>query len=260
MTWQVDFTPSDHTLHDLLRQNRLESAYALGDLQPPFRERSQFTLAQQGSNWAILLWYRTSTFTALLPFGAADGIKAILEAQSSWPKACIVANMDDQYRQVLGQRYRFSNEQPMIRIAIETGQLQAQSNDTQIEQLEDQHLGELSAFYTMNDVPTFSPDQLHNGLYYGVRRHGALVAVGGTHLINQRDQLATIGNVYTDPALRGNGYVRTIIAKLTQSLFDQGCTNIIHDVKSNDFATRQIYEPLGYRQVGSFWEGTARLR
>ncbi|MBM7844825.1 GNAT family N-acetyltransferase [Herpetosiphon giganteus] len=260
MTWQVDFTPSDHTLHALLGQNRLESAYALGDLQPPFRERSQFSLAQNGAQWAILLWYRTSTFTALIPYGDAQGINAILAAKNEWPKACIVANMNEYYRQVLGQRYRFSNEQAIIRIAIEAGQLSDLPNGTQLEQLEDQHIGELSAFYTMNDVPTFSPDQLHNGLYYGVRRHGALVAVGGTHLVNSRDHLATIGNVYTDPALRGNGYVRTIIAHLTQSLFDQGCTNIIHDVKSNDFATRQIYEPLGYQQVGSFWEATARLR
>ncbi len=86
MNWQVDFTPSDHTLHDLLRQNRLESAYALGDLQPPFRERSQFSLAHNGAQWAVLLWYRTSTFTALLPYGEAQGINAILVAKNSGPK------------------------------------------------------------------------------------------------------------------------------------------------------------------------------
>jgi predicted GNAT family acetyltransferase len=112
----------------------------------------------------------------------------------------------------------------------------------------------------MNDVPTFSPDQVQHGLYCGIRRHGVLVAVGGTHFINDADRIAAIGNVYTDTILRGNGYARAIISTLVQRLLAKGCREVVLDVATTDFSALQRYEPLGFTAQMHFWEARARRK
>lgn len=262
MAWQISSQPDDTVLHDFLVQNAIAHVYGLNDLHAPYRIRTRFWLAQQGNEWAVLMVYRTTTFTALVPFGHLQGIAAILEIADGLPLTCIVSSDVPEARAILGTKYRVGREETWVRTVVHRDAFKRYKNEMNQKyiQLTSKDIGDMAAFYTMNNVPTFSPDQVFSGVYYGIRRHGVLVAVGGTHFINKHDKIGAVGNVYTDPALRGNGYVRLIISELTKALFDQGCDLAIHDVKYNDYATRQIYEPLGFENSFTFWEATARMK
>ncbi|MBA3468141.1 MAG: GNAT family N-acetyltransferase [Herpetosiphonaceae bacterium] len=260
MTWQIDLQPSDTLIRSCLIQNRVASAYALGDLQPPLRERSSFTYAHNGAEWAIVLIYRTTTFKALIPFGAPAGVAALLEADPQLPRACIISNGTAEVRPALERWFKLGPEEKMYRLVMTSEHFHSFQGEIACEDLGMQDIGEMSAFYTMNDVPTFSPDQVQNGFYCGLRRHGVLVAVGGTHFINYEDRIAAIGNVYTDTILRGNGYARAIISTLIQRLFEKGCREVVLDVAINDFSALQRYEPLGFTTQVHFWEAKARLK
>ena len=258
MTWQINPYPDDSILRACLNEQRLWAAYALGDLRPPFRERSTFGYASKNGEWAIMLDYRTSTFNALLPFGAPDGIAAIMAASSATlPQRCIISNGTSEMEAIFNHWYTLGKPEPLYRMVVHPATFQPYASGVVCEELGPQHIGEISAFYTINNVPTFSPDQVHHGIYAGVRRHGVLVAVGGTHFVDEADKLAAIGNVYTDAMLRGNGYVRAIISWLTQATIERGCTDVVLNVGQNDFGAQQMYEPLGFKTVASFWEAPA---
>ncbi len=260
MPWQIDPQPSDTLIRSCLTQDRATSAYALGDLRPPLRERSTFSYAHSGAEWAVLLIYRTTTFNALLPFGPAEGVAALLEATPNLPRNCIISNGTAVVRPALDRWFKLGPEEKMYRQVMTRESFHSFQGEIVCEDLGMQDIGEMSAFYTMNNVPTFSPDQVQNGIYCGIRRHGVLVAVGGTHFIDYEDKIAAIGNVYTDTILRGNGYARAIISTLIQRLFDQGCREVVLDVATNDFSALQRYEPLGFVTQVHFWEAKARLK
>jgi hypothetical protein len=261
MTWQIHPEPDDAVLRKALSAQRLWSAYAINDLQPPFRERSTFHYATEGKQWAIVLDYRTTTFSGLLPFGDPAGVAALLEAQiDALPRNCIIPTDSAVMQEVLGRWYTLGKQEPMYRMAASRANFNHYESGVTCDELGPASIGEISAFYTLNNVPTFSPDQVHNGVYAGVRRHGVLVAVGGTHFVDAADKLAAVGNVYTDAMLRGNGYVRTIISWLTQAVLERGCDDVVLSVHQNDFGAQQMYEPLGFKHVTSFWETAARKR
>lgn len=261
MTWQIHPEPDDAVLRSALSQERLWSAYAINDLQPPFRERSTFAYATQGKQWAILLDYRTTTFSGLLPFGEPAGVAALLEASAeALPRNCIIPTNNAEMQEVLGRHYSFAKQEPMFRMVTDRQHFKHYESGVTCEELDPSHIREIEAFYTLNNAPTFSPDQVYHGIYAGVRRHGVLVAVGGTHFVDAADRLCALGNVYTDAMLRGNGYVRTIISWLTQAVLERGCDDVVLNVHQNDYGAQQMYEPLGFQHVTSFWETAARKR
>ncbi|HYF65666.1 MAG TPA: GNAT family N-acetyltransferase [Herpetosiphonaceae bacterium] len=261
MTWQIHPEPDDAVLRKAMGEERLWSAYAINDLRSPFRERSTFNYATKGKQWAILLEYRTTTFNGLLPFGAPAGVAALLEAKGdSLPRSCIIPTHSTQMQEVLAHAYTFAKQEPMYRMVADRQHFKHYESGVTVEALDPSHIGEIEAFYTINNAPTFSPDQVYHGIYAGVRRHGVLVAVGGTHFVSPADQLCALGNVYTDAMLRGNGYVRTIISWLTQAVLERGCDDVVLNVHQNDFGAQQMYEPLGFKHVVPFWETAARKR
>jgi predicted GNAT family acetyltransferase len=64
----------------------------------------------------------------------------------------------------------------------------------------------------------FSPVQVQNGIYFGIRDHGRLVAAAGTHLINRSESLAAVGNVFCLPAYRGKGLGARVTSAVLSAL------------------------------------------
>lgn len=260
MSWQISLHPEAIVVRRYLLTHRIWAAYALNDLRPPFRERSQFYLAEQGDEWALLLVYHTATFTALLPFGPVEGVAALLEAIPELPERCIISNGVGEYRPLLDRWYSIGPEELIYRMRVDAAAFKPFEGFVECEALDMDNLPELSAFYTMHSVPTFSPDQLSGGVYTGIRRHGLLVAVGGTHFVDPQDGIAAIGNVYADSMLRGNGYVQSVVSALVEQLLSLGCREIVINVPKVDFRSVQVYEQLGFVAQTLFWEAPATQR
>lgn len=258
MTWKIDLAPSDDTIRSLLRQDPRWTAYALGDLHPPFRARATFLAASRGESWAVLLIYRTSMFNAIQAFGPPGGVRALLKAAPKLPQTCIISNATGDQEPVIEQFYTLSNEQLMFRMFIDEARFKPFPGACQ--QLTINDVPEMSAFYTMNEIGTFSPDQVQHGIYFGVRRHNILVAIGGTHLIAAQEGLGAIGNVYVDPMVRGQGFARVISSELTKRLLELGCSEVVVNVEKTNHNAIHAYTHLGYQRHSLFWEAGGRLR
>ncbi len=90
----------------------------------------------------------------------------------------------------------------------------------------------------------FLPHTIRMGHYVGVRAaDGRLAAMAGQRL--GADAFAEISAVCTDPAFRGHGHARALVAYLAAHIAAQGKTPILH-VKTENGA-KLLYEKLGFR-------------
>jgi predicted GNAT family acetyltransferase len=102
-------------------------------------------------------------------------------------------------------------------------------------------------------VVAFSPYQLAQGVFYGIENRGRLIAAAGTHLVAPTYGVAAVGNVFTDPDYRGQGYATLCTSAVTKELLSQG-TDVVLNVQEGNADAVHIYEKLGYRPYCRFIE------
>src|SRR5204862_6783099 len=102
-----------------------------------------------------------------------------------------------------------------------------------------------------------------NGVYYGIRVNGRLVAAAGTHVIGRGARIAVVGNVLTQPEFRGRGYAQATTATVTARLLEF-CDHVVLNVRSDNPPALNAYRRLGYAEhvrfeerlghrIGSLW-------
>jgi ribosomal protein S18 acetylase RimI-like enzyme len=103
----------------------------------------------------------------------------------------------------------------------------------------------------------FFPSMLEDGVFFGAREAGELVAVAGTHLAVPSEGVAAIGNVYTRRDRRGRGLAGALTSSVTAELVGMKIPTIgMNVLQRNDTAVR-VYERLGFFRSCDYVEGLA---
>ena len=87
------------------------------------------------------------------------------------------------------------------------------------------------------------------GRWFGVRRHGRLVAMAGERL--RVDGFGEVSGVCVDPSVRGEGLGAVVTLAASHGIRERGDTPMLHVRDGNDGAHR-LYRRIGYetrRQV-----------
>jgi ribosomal protein S18 acetylase RimI-like enzyme len=90
----------------------------------------------------------------------------------------------------------------------------------------------------------FLPRTIELGIYLGIRRGGALVAMAGERM--RPPGWTEISAVCTDPAYRGHGLATRLTLAVAAGIRARGETPFLHTAASNTGAIR-LYESLGFR-------------
>jgi ribosomal protein S18 acetylase RimI-like enzyme len=89
----------------------------------------------------------------------------------------------------------------------------------------------------------FFAETYRMGRYLGIRHHGALVAMAGERL--HPPGWTEISAVCTDPAFRGRGFARALIAAVAHGVRERGETPFMHAAASNTRAI-DLYLWMGF--------------
>jgi ribosomal protein S18 acetylase RimI-like enzyme len=92
----------------------------------------------------------------------------------------------------------------------------------------------------------FDARMLASGRYYGIVGGDGIVCVAGVHVYAPRYGVAALGNVTTDPRLRGRGLARRATARLCRALAEDGIADIGLNVLADNAAAIRCYERLGF--------------
>jgi RimJ/RimL family protein N-acetyltransferase len=245
-------TTTDHELiRPFLDRDPIFAAYALADLEDREPARSRWGIARAGDEVvALVLEHGGPSPQPLFIAGRDDGIEAILRdviKPSIAYVACLPVN-----QAAVESRYRLEPGPQMVRMWVDKETFRP-SFDPGVERLAPTEAGELNRLYRLGFGSWLPPQAVAEGIYYGIRVNGRLVAAAGTHVIGRRARIAVVGNVLTQPEFRGRGYAQATTTAVTARLLEF-CDHVVLNVRSDNPPALNAYRRLGYAEYVRFEE------
>ena len=233
-----------------LEQDRLYSAYAICDLEEREFSRTRWGLAWDGdAPVALVLEYSGPTPQPLFVMGRVDGIEVVLRdlirprvAFVAAPAAVIPA---------VATAYRVDPGPSMVRMWV--GREQFRPYPATVQRLLPVEIGDLNRLYQLGFASWLPASTIGEGVYYGLRVNGQLVAAAGTHVISRTARLAVVGNVLTHTDFRGRGFATAVTGAVTAELL-RSCDQVVLNVRADNPPALAAYRRLGYAEHVRFEE------
>jgi ribosomal protein S18 acetylase RimI-like enzyme len=240
-------------LRAFLETDRLLAAYAICDLEDREFGKTRWGGAFEGDRLvAIALEYSGLTPQPLFVMGRPEGIEAILHDVIR-PRAAYVAALPDALRAVQAS-YRLDPGPQMVRMWVDRGRFRPYPAD--VRRLLPADIGELNRLYQLGFASWLPSSSIADGIYFGVRVGGRLVAAAGTHVIGREARIAVVGNVLTHVDYRGRGFATAVTGAVTAELL-RTCDQVVLNVRSDNPPALQAYRRLGYTEHVRFEERLA---
>jgi ribosomal protein S18 acetylase RimI-like enzyme len=237
-------------LRAFLERDRLFAAYAICDLDDREFRRTRWGMAFEGDEpVAVALEYTGLTPQPLFVLGSDEGITAILRDVIR-PRAAFVAVRRESVEAV-ERVYRVDSGAEMIRMWVDRASFRPYPAD--VRRLLPVEIGDLNRLYQLGFASWLASSAIAEGVYYGIRVNGRLVAAAGTHVVSPEARLAVVGNVLTHVDYRGRGYAKATTAAVTAELL-RYCDHVVLNVRADNPPAIQAYRRLGYQEHTRFEE------
>jgi ribosomal protein S18 acetylase RimI-like enzyme len=242
-----------HQLLAFLETDRLFAAYAICDLEDKEFGKTRWGGAFEGDRLiALALEYSGITPQPLFAMGPPDGIEAILRDVVR-PRAAYVAVLPEALPAVEAQ-YRLDPGPQMVRMWVDRSRFRPYPAD--VRRLLPSDIGELNRLYQLGFASWLPSSSIAEGVYYGMRVGGRLVAAAGTHVISRDARLAVVGNVLTHADYRGRGFATAVTGAVTAELL-RTSDQVVLNVRSDNPPALQAYRRLGFTEHVRFEERLA---
>jgi ribosomal protein S18 acetylase RimI-like enzyme len=242
-------------LRGFLERDRLFAAYAICDLDEGEFPKTRWAVARQGSEVVALgVEYSGASPQPLFLMGTDGGIGAILRDVLR-PRIAFVATLPASLAQV-EHHYHLDPGPQMVRMAADRERFRP-VDDPGVERLSPIDAPELNRLYRLGFGSWLPGQAIAEGVYYGLRIRGRIIAAAGTHIVSRDARLAVVGNVMTAPEFRGRGYAKAVTAAVTAELLGF-CDDVVLNVRSDNPPALNAYRRIGYLEHVRYEERLAR--
>jgi len=240
-----------------LRTDRLYAAYALGDLDASARRRAAWGMAYdaEGRPRGLAMQHLGLPPQPLFLMGDPDACRAVLTNEVRPRYAFVQARHD--LATAFDNLYRVDLPASLLRMVVNRETFRPYAGGAV--RLGPADIGDLNRLYQVGLGGGFPASILDDGVYYGVRVGGRLVAAAGTHVINPDEGIAVVGNVLTHVDHRGQGHAKAVTAGVTAELLERVPDVALNVYADNDPAVA-AYSRLGYREYCRLGEWVAYRR
>jgi ribosomal protein S18 acetylase RimI-like enzyme len=237
-------------LRAFLETDRLYSAYALCDLDDREFLRTRWGVASIGGKpIAVVLQYAGYSPQPIFVMGEPSGVQAILNDVIK-PRTAYVAARPE-HLGAIGAIYRVESGPAMQRMWVDAEHFRPFPAD--VSRMLPVEIGELNRLYQLGFASWLPASAISDGLYFGQRVNGRLVAAAGTHVISPTAKLAVVGNVMTHTDFRGRGYATAVTGAVTAELL-KFCDQVVLNVRADNPPALAAYRRLGYQVYLTFEE------
>ena len=237
-------------LRAYLERDRLYAAYAICDLEEREFARTRWGMAWDGDDpVALVLEYNGPTPQPLFITGRPDGIGVILRDLIR-PRAAYIAARPDAIPAVQSY-YRVEPGVAMVRMWVDRARFRPYP--ASVQRLLPIENGDLNRLYQLGFASWLPSTAIADGVYYGMRVNGQLIAAAGTHVVSHSARLAVVGNVLTHVDYRGRGFATAVTGAVTAELL-RTCDQVVLNVRSDNPPALNAYRRLGYAEHARFEE------
>jgi GNAT superfamily N-acetyltransferase len=249
-------TVDSSEIRAILNRDPFWCLYALGDLDPHEYPLCDWRV-KGGPQEAVVLLYHRFTVPVLFAVGQPADVEALLHARPIPTKVYLHVRPD--VTSIVRAHYKLLETYPMVRM-IFRGKINSKSNS--VHRLTELDVPRLIKLYAerragIDGGVFFDPIMVRRGCYYGVWESGHLVAAAGTHLLNELEGVAGVGNVFCHPSHRGKGMGRAVFTAVVKELSDRGIATIGLNVGPDNEAARGLYQSSGFVDYCIYEEGPA---
>jgi ribosomal protein S18 acetylase RimI-like enzyme len=243
-------TTDRRALAAFLEQDRLYAAYALCDLEDREFARTRWGAAYDGDELiAVGLEYTGPTPQPVFVMGRTDGIDVVLRDVIR-PRAAYIAARTAMLP-AIEAHYRVDPGPQMVRMWVDRARFRPYP--AQVQRLLPVEIGELNRLYQLGFASWLPSSAIADGVYYGMRVNGQLVAAAGTHVISPSNRLAVVGNVLTHVDFRGRGFATAVTGAVTADLL-RTSDQVVLNVRADNPPAINAYRRLGYAEHARFEE------
>ena len=237
-------------LASFLEGDRLYAAYAICDLEEREFGRTRWGVAHDGPDLiAIGMEYTGPTPQPLFVMGREDGIGAVLRDVIR-PRAAYIAARSTMLPAVEAH-YRVDPGPQMLRMWVDRSRFRPYP--ATVQRLLPVEIGELNRLYQLGFAAWLPSSAITEGVYYGMRVNGQLVAAAGTHVISNAARLAVVGNVLTQVDYRGRGFATAVTGAVTAELL-RNADQVVLNVRADNPPAINAYRRLGFAEHARFEE------
>jgi ribosomal protein S18 acetylase RimI-like enzyme len=186
--------------------------------------------------------------------GRDDGIHAILRDVLR-PRLAYVAAAAPALPAV-SSLYKVDPGPAMIRMTVERATFRPYPMP-EVVRLSASDVGDLNRLYQLGFAAWLPAGSVEEGIYFGVRQGGRLVAAAGTHVVSREGRIGVVGNVLTHEQWRNRGFAKAVTAAVTGELL-RFCDDVVLNVRSDNPPAIAAYAGLGYREHCRFEERLVR--
>lgn len=241
-------------LRGFLERDRLFAAYAICDLDEREFGRARWAVAVAGNEViAAGMEYTGPTPQSMFLLGRNDGIAAILRDVLR-PRAAYISAAASALPAV-AQSYRVEAGPAMIRMRVDRASFRP--FPAPVERLLPVEVGELNRLYQLGFAAWLPAGAVAEGVYFGVRSGGRLVAAAGTHVVSREARMGVVGNVMTHAEYRNRGLAKAVTSAVTAELL-RYCDDVVLNVRSDNPPAIAAYRALGYEEHCQFEERLIR--
>jgi ribosomal protein S18 acetylase RimI-like enzyme len=181
--------------------------------------------------------------------GREDGIAVVLRDLIR-PRVAFVA-APPSVLPAIETAYRVDAGPSMVRMWVDRARFQPYP--ATVQRLLPVEIGELNRLYQLGFASWLPSSAIADGVYYGLRVNGQLVAAAGTHVVSPGARLAVVGNVLTHIDYRGRGFATAVTGAVTAELL-RTCDQVVLNVRSDNPPALNAYRRLGYAEHVRFEE------
>ncbi len=238
-----------------LERDRLFAAYAICDLDEREFPRTRWAVARAGAEVVALgVEYDGASPQPLFVMGSDAGIAAIL-SDILRPRIAFIAALPAALATV-ERRYHLDPGPQMVRMATNQERFRP-VDDPGVERLTPAEAPELNRLYRLGFGSWLPAQSIAEGVYYGLRVRGRIVAAAGTHVVSRDSRIAVVGNVMTAAEHRGRGYAKAVTAAVTAELLGF-CDDVVLNVRADNPPALHAYRRIGYHEHVRYEERLAR--
>lgn len=253
---EISSTRDRELLRSFLEQDRLRAAYAICDLEKREFARSKWGIARRSNETiAVVLEYGGLSPQPLFVMGEGDAISTVLRDVIR-PRLVYLA-AEESLLPAVERVYRVDPGPQMMRMWVNRQMFRPVQGP--VLRLSPVDTFDLNRLYGLGFSGWLPTEAIANGVYYGVRAAGRLVAAAGTHVISPEGKLAAVGNVMTHVDFRGRGFAKLTTSAVTQELLRM-CDETVLNVRADNPPAIAAYRALGYREHCRFEERLAHRR